>query len=493
MTSPTYSILQFGNPSTFLDQSTRFLFPSLFPFLLNTTNASPPINQRFCTDDRRMEIAAGESVSPYKLLFRALTLIPISHYLLIAFLALIVYVYNLLEIHILQDIFSGFGGGSVSLTFNSSSDLYREVVSKCHLLHGRYLATPWLSSPHLQTILLNVLVKTPSFSYKREIFRTSDGGTVALDWLLYSDVSETSFQVNGTNTVADIPLVIVVPGLTSDSNSPYIKEIAYNMAKHGWNVVVSNHRGLGGVPLTSECFYTAGKSDDLGEVVNHLHRKQPETALYAVGTSLGANILVKYLGEDGVNVPLVGAVAISNPWDLLIGDRFFTRAIMQRFYNRVLGNSLKGAAKLHQETYARLSDWEGIEKSRSIRDFNDCSARIAGNFETIDAFHRWASSARLVTNVSVPLLCVNAIDDPVCTDEAIPWDECRKNKNIVLATTQHGGHIAFFEGISGKSLWWIRVVEEFLSSLHASPSMSKQQMQKFKELDSLSGDKKKLV
>ncbi|GJR33307.1 embryogenesis-associated protein EMB8-like protein [Tanacetum coccineum] len=442
-----------------------------------------------------------DSVSPYKLIFKALTLIPISHYFLISVFLSIVFVYNLLEFHILQDVFGGFGGGSVSLTFGSGSDLYTEVVSKCSLLHGRYLATPWLSSPHIQTILLNAVVKTPKFIYKRELFRTSDGGTIALDWLMNSDVVETSFQVKGTSTAADIPLLILIPGLTSDQNSAYIKEIAYKMAKHGWNVVVSNHRGLGGVPLTSECFYTAGKSDDLGEVVNYLHRKQPETPLYALGTSLGANILVKYLGEDGVKVPLVGAVSISNPWDLLIGDRFYTRGIMQRFYNRVLGNSLKGAAKLHQETYARLSDWEGIEKSRSIRDFNNYSARIAGNFETIDAFHRWASSARLVTNVSVPLFCLNAIDDPVCTDEAIPWDEIRKNKNVVLATTEHGGHIAYFEGISGKSLWWIRVVEEYLSNLHASPSLSKQQMQKFKESasetlqfeDSLSRDNKKSV
>ncbi|KAI3744663.1 hypothetical protein L1987_57752 [Smallanthus sonchifolius] len=112
----------------------------------------------------------------------------------------------------------------------------------------------------------------------------------AIQTLLRSH-SETSFQVNGTNTVADIPLVIVVPGLTSDSNSPYIKKITYNMAKHEWNVVVSKHRGLGGVPLTSECFYIVGKSNDLGEVVNHLHRKPPETPLYDVGTSLGANIL----------------------------------------------------------------------------------------------------------------------------------------------------------------------------------------------------------
>ncbi|KAJ9552371.1 hypothetical protein OSB04_016416 [Centaurea solstitialis] len=114
-----------------------------------------------------METAAGEIVSPYKLLIQALTLIPVSHYLLFAFILSIVFVYNLLEFHILQDLINAYGGGHVSLTFNPNCDLYREVISKCHLLYGRYVSTPWLSSPHLQTILLNVLVKTPSFSYKR--------------------------------------------------------------------------------------------------------------------------------------------------------------------------------------------------------------------------------------------------------------------------------------------------------------------------------------
>jgi hypothetical protein len=30
----------------------------------------------------------------------------------------------------------------------------------------------------------------------------------------------------------------------------YIKHLAFNTAKHGWNVVISNHRGLGGVSIT---------------------------------------------------------------------------------------------------------------------------------------------------------------------------------------------------------------------------------------------------
>lgn len=36
---------------------------------------------------------------------------------------------------------------------------------------------------------------------------------------------------------------------------------------------------------------------------------------------------VKYLGEDGENVPIAGAVAICSPWDLLVSFEFFTSTL----------------------------------------------------------------------------------------------------------------------------------------------------------------------
>lgn len=32
----------------------------------------------------------------------------------------------------------------------------------------------------------------------------------------------------------------------------------------------------------------------------------------------------------------------------------------------------------------------------------------------------------MLGNVSVPRLCISALDDPICTGEAIQWDECRR-------------------------------------------------------------------
>lgn len=112
--------------------------------------------------------------------------------------------------------------------------------------------------------------------------------------------------------------------------------------------------------------------------------------------------------------------------------------------------------------------------------------------QTVDTYYRRCSSASYVGNVSVPLLCISALDDPVCTREAIPWDECRwswllicnwiisffiydyiffftrANKNIVLATVKHGGHLAFFEGITGAGLWYLIFI--FCTKLHVSLS-----------------------
>lgn len=65
------------------------------------------------------------------------------------------------------------------------------------------------------------------------------------------------------------------------------------MAKQGWNVVVSNHRGLAGISITSDCFYNAGWTEDIREVINHLHQEYPKAQIFAVGTSVGANILFR--------------------------------------------------------------------------------------------------------------------------------------------------------------------------------------------------------
>ncbi|RLN25113.1 embryogenesis-associated protein EMB8-like [Panicum miliaceum] len=409
--------------------------------------------------------------SPAELLLRAAAMVPAERYALTAIAVVSVFLYRFLELHVIGDVLRGFRGGRVELTFHPASEIYHRVASKCRSLHGRYLATPWLASPHLQTLFLGISGRPPSFTYKRQLYTVRDGGTIALDWLLASDLEDADGFISKDDST---PLVVVVPGLTSDSAAAYVKHLVYSIASKGWNVVVSNHRGLGGVSITSDCFYNGGWTEDVREVIKYLHHRYPKTPLFCIGTSIGANIVVKYLGEEGENTPVAGAASICSPWDLLIGDRFISRKLVQRIYDKALAIGLKGYAKLHQPVLARLANWEGIKKSRSIREFDHYATCVVARYETVDTYYRRCSSASFVGNVSVPLLCINALDDPLCTREAIPWDECRANKNIVLATTPNGGHLAFFQGLTAGRLWWVGAASEFLFALHESSYMHRQ-------------------
>ncbi|KAL8134097.1 hypothetical protein AgCh_009242 [Apium graveolens] len=420
-------------------------------------------------------------INGYKLLLKALAMIPISHYVLGLSCVLIIFLYYFLEFHFLHHFFNG--GCRVKLTYLPGSELHHAVISKCKLLHGRYSATPWLASPHLQTILLPYACNPPAFSYRREIFHASDGGSFALDWLLSSDVLGSSANKNSAIPKnSSTPIVIVVPGLTSDSSAPYVKSLSLDSAKQGWNVVVCNHRGMGGISFSSRYFYNAGKTKDLRDVVNYLVGCYPMAPKFLVGTSIGANIVGKYLGEDGDKCQVAGAAVICGPWDLLICSRFLGRRLVQRVYDRALAFGLKDYAQLNKANYVKYADWEGILKSRILREF-DMSATCAvdaievlsssislfiyiyiSNYlsftlthknthivnntagigpnthslvlfpapmitfyllKTVDTYYRWSSCASYVKDVSVPLLCISSMDDPVCTAEAIPWDECR--------------------------------------------------------------------
>ncbi|XP_068663379.1 embryogenesis-associated protein EMB8-like [Aristolochia californica] len=430
-----------------------------------------------------MDCYGSRSSSPTELLVAAAAAIPLWYYLFASVLIFFIFLYTFLEIHFFKDLIRGFIGDRVSLTYHPASDVFHGVASLCRTLGGRYSPTPWLSSPHLQTAFLTLYGRPPVFDYQRQVLLVPDGGTIALDWLILSDGAMVS-KVFSLPKEDPTPILIVIPGLTSDSSASYVKHLVFKMAKQGWKVVVCNHRGLGGMSMTSDRFYNAGWTEDLRKVVNKLHKEHPEAPLFTVGTSIGANILVKYLGEEGENTPVAGAASICSPWDLLVGDRFINRKFVQKIYDRMLTIGLQGYAQMHESILSRLANWEGIKKSRSIREFDNYATCLVGKFETVDSYYRHCSSACFVGNVAVPLLCINSLDDPLCTMEAIPWDECRTNKNIVLATTPHGGHLAFFEGMTAKSLWWVGAVGEFFNNLHSSSLMHKQKKTHISDLSS---------
>lgn len=84
-----------------------------------------------------------------------------------------------------------------------------------------------------------------------------------------------------------------------------------------YRAVVYNPRGTAGTPVATPHFYSASYTDDLRAIIAHLERRFPGAPLVAAGYSLGANVLCRYLGEEGARTPLKAAVSLCNPFNLV--------------------------------------------------------------------------------------------------------------------------------------------------------------------------------
>lgn len=101
---------------------------------------------------------------------------------------------------------------------------------------------------------------------------------MALDWL-------------ETGCADDAPVILILPGLTGESQAEYIKCLVTQANLKGIKCCVFNNRGLGGVALKTPRLYCAANCEDISEVVNHVNKKYPNVKKGATGISMGGLIL----------------------------------------------------------------------------------------------------------------------------------------------------------------------------------------------------------
>lgn len=72
----------------------------------------------------------------------------------------------------------------------------------------------------------------------------------------------------------------------------------------------------------------------------------------------------------------------------------------------------------------------------------------------MDAYYAGSSSALSVPLVTIPLLCVQADNDPISPRAAIPFDAIAANPNTALVLTPTGGHLGWTAGPDGLFGTW---------------------------------------
>lgn len=108
---------------------------------------------------------------------------------------------------------------------------------------------------------------------------------------------------------------------------------------------------------------------------------------------------------------------------------------------------------------------EEVMAAKTIREYDDACTKKMSNYTTVNNYYRDASCARVIEHVRIPLLCINALDDPISTVYTIPIDEIKVNPYIILIGTKYGGHLGWFEHSFRPSRWVDTPIAEFMIAM----------------------------
>jgi predicted alpha/beta-fold hydrolase len=311
-----------------------------------------------------------------------------------------------------------------------------------------YRPPAWLTNPHAQTIYASCLARAPRVAFSRERWDTPDGDFVDLDWL---PASRTAAQAA---TCSGMPLIVLFHGLEGSSRSHYARTLMQSVGARGWHGVVMHFRGCSGEPNRLARAYHSGDTAEMQWMLARL-RAAWRGPLCAVAVSLGANVLLKWLGETGpqARALLAAACAISAPMDLVA-----TGTVLDRGFNRIYGwNFLRTLRRKSLEklrTYPHVGTAAAIRAARTLRAFDDhVTSRLHGFRDARDYWTR-SSSKPWLRHIALPTLVLNARDDPFLPAWALPRPD-EVSSAVTLDFPDHGGHVGFVSGRFPGSLDWL--------------------------------------
>jgi predicted alpha/beta-fold hydrolase len=293
-----------------------------------------------------------------------------------------------------------------------------------------FIPARFLSSPHVQTIAAHFLRRARGPSVRRERWTTPDDDFVDVDVL--------------DAATPRAPQVLVLHGLEGSSRAGYVVECLRLARAYGWGAVALNFRGCSDEPNLKARSYCSGDIDDALWVLRRMGRPR-----FAIGFSLGGNVLLKLLAEAHHDAQVDAAAAISVPFDLQASARALDGpGLMMRVYQLRFLRTLRAKALGKAARHPGALDAARIRKSRGIIGFDDSVTAPLYGLPSAGAYYAWASSGPRLKHVRTPTLPVSAEDDPLAPASLMPPVE---NPALTRLITRHGGHVGFVA--PGPTFW----------------------------------------
>ncbi len=211
-------------------------------------------------------------------------------------------------------------------------------------------------------------------------------------------------------------------------------------------------------PASYVFFFLGIKPRPFRDVVNRIcSRLEENVPLVLVGYSMGANTMVKYLGECGLSNTLpknvIGAASLGNPfkmdhsklekpWShiLALGAkksllRHRKRLQSNPHYRKNIGRALRSQS---------LEEMTAISIGHYIRNDSKFPFNSQIGYDSVQEYMKDASSYRFIAHVSVPLIVAFASDDDIASKNTMKYMHYGlSNSNVVFVNTTSGGHLGW--------------------------------------------------
>jgi predicted alpha/beta-fold hydrolase len=397
------------------------------------------------------------------------------------------------------------------LSFNDE-----HTVHNVETLKQPYKPTWYFTNSHVQTVM-NAVLRMPKLTdlQNLDIERTKhtftdSGATIYLDWI-------TPARRSGTDWKEPSMTLFIMPGVVSGTDGVGILNLVESAIEKNYRCIVFNYMSKEGFNvITKEEYPTLpGVTHGISDLKNILrvieNELGPNCKMVAVGVSLGANALVQYIGEQSAphvpqkppkyfkgekptlhlsqkKHPFTACISLGNPYDLDLAtnilhsnklhhylyDSFFVQRRKEMVRMSIINTTTRETQEFDNYLLSKLDECDTtreLDERVSLPMLHrqmQIEGRDPSSIPDLHTFYSASSSKNWVEYVDVPLLSINARDDPISRYEAIPIHTARFNKNISFVVTECGGHVGWldtlkpFTMVGYKESYAERAVMEFL-------------------------------
>nr|WP_321267269.1 hydrolase [uncultured Sulfurimonas sp.] len=310
-----------------------------------------------------------------------------------------------------------------------------------------------LKNRHIQTLYATLFRHIPNHNFYIQRFELSDKDFIECYWYNKQEIDSNK------------PIVILLHGLTGSYKSPYILGTMRELDAHGFNSVVVHFRSASGKMNKKPNTYHSGKTSDTFEFITSLKTKYAKSKIFAIGFSLGGNVLLKLLGELSEASTITAAVSVSAPMQLDICAIQMNNGF-SKFYQHIL---LKDLNKTLQQKY-EMHDMqslinlkkEDVKKISTFWEFDDLYTAPINGFSSAQDYYTKSSSKQFLKHIKTNTLVIHSLDDPFMTPKIVP-NKDEISSSVKLEIYSNGGHLGFIEGNLFKPKYWLeeRIINYF--------------------------------